>query len=97
MLTDLLRTIPGVQVFPGKHADEEVFMRGGQAILGPGLCRPDLRVMVRQSRTTTTFPINSLVAMDEIRAVEVYTHSSLVPDGVSVAERSAAPSSSGLR
>jgi hypothetical protein len=55
VLTDLLRTVPGVMVLPGARSGEDVFMRGGQAILGSGLCRPDCGSMGCASRTTSCF------------------------------------------
>jgi len=79
VLTDLLRTIPGVMILPGQHSGEDVFMRGGQAILGSGLCRPDILVDGVRVANDAAFPFNSLVQTSEIRAVEVYAHSTLVP------------------
>jgi hypothetical protein len=79
VLTDLLRTVPGVMVLPGKRSSEDVFMRGGQAILGSGLCRPDFMVDGVRVSNDEMFPINSIVSTGEIRAVEVYAHSALVP------------------
>jgi len=79
VLTDLLRTVPGVQILPGKRANEDIYMRGGQAILGRGLCRPDIRVDGVQVANDEFFPVNSIVGVDEIRAVEVYAHASMLP------------------
>jgi hypothetical protein len=79
VLTDLLRTVPGVQILPGKRANEDIYMRGGQAILGGGLCRPDIRVDGVQIANDELFPVNSIVSVDEIRAVEVYAHASMLP------------------
>jgi hypothetical protein len=79
VLTDLLRTVPGIQILPGKRANEDIYMRGGQAILGGGLCRPDIRVDGVQVANDELFPVNSIVGVDEIRAVEVYAHASMLP------------------
>ena len=54
-------------------------MRGGQAILGTGMCRPDIRVDGVARRERRDFPLNAIVSMEQIRAVEVYAHASLVP------------------
>jgi len=79
VLTDILRTIPGVQILPGKRSGEDIFMRGGQAILGSGLCRPNLYIDGARSANDADFPINSMVPVSEVRAIEVYPHASLVP------------------
>ena len=79
VLTDLLRTIPGVQVLPGQRSGEDVFMRGGLAILGSGLCRPDIYIDGARITNDPLFPFNSVVPMTEIRAVEVYPHPALAP------------------
>lgn len=78
VVTDLLRTVPGVMVVPTAGSGETVLMRGGQG-LGNGVCRPDVwfdgaRVTIDQS-----FPLNSLVSPSDIRAIEVYAHAALVP------------------
>ena len=79
VMTDLLRRIPGVQILPGKRSGEDVYMRGGQAILGSGMCRPDIRVDGSLVVNDENFPINNIVSMDQIRALEVYAHATLVP------------------
>jgi hypothetical protein len=79
VMTDLLRRIPGVQILPGKRSGEDVYMRGGQAILGSGMCRPDIRVDGSLVVNDENFPINFIVNMDQIRAIEVYAHATLVP------------------
>lgn len=79
VVTDVLRSIPGVHILPGKRANEDIYMRGGQAILGSGMCRPDIRVDGSLVVNDEMFPVNAIVSMDQIRAVEVYAHSSLVP------------------
>ena len=79
VMTDVLRTIPGVAVLPGKRANEDVYMRGGHGILGTGMCRPDVRVDGSLVANDELFPFNSIVSMDQIRAIEVYAHASLVP------------------
>jgi hypothetical protein len=79
VITDVLRSVPGVQILPGKRANEDVWMRGGLGILGSGWCRPDVRVDGSLVANDELFPFNSIVSMDQIRAVEVYSHASLVP------------------
>jgi hypothetical protein len=79
VMTDVLRTIPGVAVLPGKRSGEDVYMRGGLGILGSGMCRPDVRVDGSLVTNDELFPFNSIVSMDQIRAIEVYAHASLVP------------------
>lgn len=79
VLTDLLRSIPGVQILPGKRSNEDIFMRGGLGILGSGLCRPDIRVDGVLVANDELFPVNSIVTVDQIRAVEVYAHASMLP------------------
>lgn len=79
VLTDLLRTVPGVMVLPGQRSGEDVFMRGGQAILGSGFCRPDFWIDGVRVSNDELFPVNSMVSTGEIRALEVYAHSALVP------------------
>jgi hypothetical protein len=79
VLTDLLRMVPGVQVLPGRRSGYDVFMRGGQAILGGGLCRPVLMIDGARVTNDENFPVNSMVTTNDIRAVEVYAHAALVP------------------
>jgi hypothetical protein len=74
LLTDLLRTLPGVYVVPSVWGGVDVLMRGGS-----GLCRPDLVIDGGRQINDSTFPINTLVWANELRAVEVYTRSSSVP------------------
>ena len=78
-LTDVLRTVPGVMIVPSRYASEDVLMRGGEAVLGPGTCRPDIYIDGSRVANDPTFPINSLVLVDEVRAVEVYSRPVLVP------------------
>jgi hypothetical protein len=79
VVTDVLRTIPGVHILPSKRGNEDIYMRGGQAILGTGMCRPDIRVDGSLVVNDVMFPVNAIVSMDQIHAVEVYAHASLVP------------------
>jgi len=72
LLTDLLRTIPGVRVLP-------TIWGGVDAVMGPGHCRPDLVIDGSRQINDETFPINTLVWANELRAVEVYTQPSSVP------------------
>jgi hypothetical protein len=77
-LTDLLRTIPGVQVVPSQFGGDDVLMRGGLG-LGSGLCRPTLLIDGARVVNDPAFPVNALVGANQIRAVEVYARSSQVP------------------
>ena len=77
-LTDLLRTLPGVYVVPTTWGGYDALMRGGPGA-GSGMCRPDLVVDGSRLLNDAAFPINSLVWANELRAIEVYNHSYLVP------------------
>jgi hypothetical protein len=77
-LTDILRAVPGVQVLPTSRGSAP-FMRGGMAILGSGLCRPEVWIDGARVTNDPTFRFNSLVQASEVRAVEVYPHAALVP------------------
>jgi carboxypeptidase family protein/TonB-dependent receptor-like protein len=79
MLTDLLRTVPGVLIVPSRYSGEDVLMRGGQGILGPGTCRPDLYIDGSRIANDPTFPINSIVMVNDLRAIEVYARPASVP------------------
>ena len=76
-LTDLLRTLPGVYVVPSQWGGEDVLMRGGSG--GAGLCRPELVIDGSRQINDATFPVNTLVWANELRAVEVYSRSIFVP------------------
>lgn len=78
-LTDLLRTIPGVRIVPSRYSSEDVLMRGGEGVLGPGTCRPEIYIDGSRISNDPTFPINSLVLPNELRALEVYTRPATVP------------------
>ena len=78
-LTDILRMVPGVLIVPSRYASEDVLMRGGEAVLGGGTCRPDIYIDAARVANDPTFPINSLVLVNEVRAVEVYARPALVP------------------
>ena len=78
-LTDLLRTIPGVMIVPSRYSSEDVLMRGGEAVLGSGVCRPDIYIDGARIANDPTFPINSLVIVSELKALEVYTRPATVP------------------
>jgi hypothetical protein len=77
-LTDLLRTLPGVYVVPSVWGGDDVLMRGG-AGLGSGMCRPDLVIDGSRQINDPTFPVNTLVWANELRAVEVYSRATQVP------------------
>ena len=78
-LTDLLRTLPGVYVVPSTWGGDDVLMRGGPG-LGRGLCRPDLVIDGSRQINDATFPVNTLVWANELRAVEVYEPSVVPPE-----------------
>jgi hypothetical protein len=54
-----------------------VLMRGGPG--GGGLCRPDLVIDGSRQINDATFPVNTLVWANELRAVEVYSRPMSVP------------------
>jgi hypothetical protein len=71
VLTDLLRSMPGIRMTPGRFSSHVVRMRHPK---GFGFCTPEfivdnVRVMVDED-----FPIDNLIPMDDINAVEVYTN-----------------------
>jgi hypothetical protein len=70
-LTDLLRTVPGIRLVPGRFGSDEVFMRDRY---GHGVCRPEFIVDNVRMFVDRDFPMNSVVPMDDIAAVEVYTN-----------------------
>jgi len=72
LLTDLLRTIPGIHVVP-------TVWGGVDAVMGSGHCRPDLVIDGSRQINDPTFPLNTLVWANELRAVEVYTNPLRVP------------------
>ena len=78
-LTDLLRTIPGVQIVPSRYSSEDVLMRGGEGVLGGAHVARRSISTARGSSNDPTFPINSLVLANELRALEVYTRPATVP------------------
>ena len=74
-LTDLLRTVPGVSVMPGRYGGEVVLMRAAMH----GRCRPEVFIDGTRIFNDPYFPLNSIVPMQDIRAVEVYARSLTVP------------------
>ncbi|HEX5072486.1 MAG TPA: DUF2012 domain-containing protein [Gemmatimonadaceae bacterium] len=72
LLTDLIRTIPGIRVVP-------TIWGGVEPVMGPGHCRPDLIIDGSRQINDPTFPFNTLVWANELRAVEVYTNPLKVP------------------
>ena len=72
LLTDLLRTIPGVRVVP-------TIWGGVEPVMSAGNCRPDLIIDGSRQINDPTFPLNTLVWANELRAVEVYTNPLKVP------------------
>jgi hypothetical protein len=79
VLTDLLRSVPGVLVVPGKRSGYDVFMRGGLAVLGNGYCRPDVWVDGSRITNDELFPFDMMVSVHDVRAVEVYARGGIVP------------------
>jgi hypothetical protein len=77
-LSDLLRMVPGVMVVPGQVGGDDILMRGGLGF-GSGLCRPDLYIDGVRVVNDPSFPLNSLVWVSELQAVEVYNRAALVP------------------
>jgi len=77
-VTDLLRMTPGVMVVPSPYGGEDVLMRGG-AGLGSGLCRPSLVVDGIRVANDPAFPINSLVGVNDVRTIEIYSRPAFVP------------------
>ncbi len=73
LLTDLLRGIPGIRVVPSIWGGVDVAM-------SPGNCRPDLVIDGSRQINDPTFPLNTLVWANELRAVEVYTNPLKVPE-----------------
>ena len=72
LLTDLLRGIPGVRVVPSIWGGVDVVMSAGN-------CRPDLVIDGSRQINDPTFPLNTLVWANELRAVEVYSNPLKVP------------------
>jgi carboxypeptidase family protein len=72
LLTDLLHAIPGVRVVP-------TIWGGVEPVMSPGNCRPDLIIDGSRQIKDATFPLNTLVWANELRAVEVYTNPLTVP------------------
>ena len=72
LLTDLLRGIPGVRVVPS-------IWGGVEPVMSAGNCRPDLIIDGSRQINDPTFPLNTLVWANELRAVEVYTNPMKVP------------------
>ena len=74
-LTDLLRMVPGVSVMPSRFGGEDVLMRADIT----GRCRPEVFIDGARMFNDPSFPLNSIVATQDIRAVEVYSRSLTVP------------------
>jgi hypothetical protein len=79
VITDLLRTVPGVLVVPGKRSGMDILMRGGHGILGTGYCRPDMWIDGVRVTNDELFPFDMMVSTMDLRAVEVYARNSTVP------------------
>lgn len=72
LLTDLIRGIPEVHVVP-------TIWGGVDVVMSRGNCRPDLIIDGSRQINDATFPINTLVWANELRAVEVYTNPLRIP------------------
>ena len=72
LLTDLVRGIPGIRVVP-------TIWGGVEPVMSPGNCRPALVIDGSRQINDSTFPLNTLVWANELRAVEVYTNPLKVP------------------
>ena len=72
--TELLRTMRGVRIAPGRFGSDMVMMRDK---LGNGYCAPQFIVDNIRVAVGEQFPIDVLVRIDQIIAVEVY--SNIVP------------------
>ena len=72
LLTDLVRGIPGIHVVP-------TIWGGVEPVMSQGNCRPDLIIDGSRQINDPTFPLNTLVWANELRAVEVYTNPLKVP------------------
>ena len=70
-LTDLLRTMPGIRMTPGKFMGYVVRMREPH---GMGFCAPSVIVDNIRMTIDDDFPLDQLVPMEEINTVEVYTN-----------------------
>ena len=70
-LTDLLRTVPGIRMTPGRFTADVVRMRNK---FGLGYCTPDFYVDNIRVLVDEDFPIDNVVPMDDVMAVEVYTN-----------------------
>lgn len=73
-MSDLLRTMRGVRMVPGPFFDDVVLMRDK---LGNGYCEPQFIVDNMRVAIGPNFPIDVMVPMRDVVAVEVY--STIVP------------------
>ena len=71
VLTDLLRTMPGIRVIPNRFGADEVWIRERR---GLGFCRPEFIVDNIRMVVDQDFPVNSIVPMSDVLALEVYTN-----------------------
>jgi len=71
VLTDLLRNMPGIRMVPGRFSSYVVRMRSPK---GFGFCQPEFIVDNVRVFVDDDFPIDNIVPMDDINAVEVYTN-----------------------
>ena len=71
VLTDLLRSMAGIRMYPGRFSSYVVMMRDPR---GNGLCQPTVVVDNVRLIVDEDFPIDAIVPMDDINAIEVYTN-----------------------
>ena len=71
VLTDLLRSMAGIRMYPGRLSSYVVLMRDPR---GNGLCEPTIVVDNVRMVVDEGFPIDNIVPMDDINAIEVYTN-----------------------
>jgi len=69
VLTDVLRMVPGIRVVHGRFSDAVVMRDRG----GFGFCRPEFIVDNVRMMVDDGFPVNWMVQMNDVLAVEVYT------------------------
>ena len=71
VLTDLLRSMPGIRMYPGRFSSYTILMRDRN---GNGLCTPTVIVDNIRMIVDADFPIDAIVPMEDINAIEVYTN-----------------------
>ena len=72
--TDVLRTVPGVQLAPGNAGTTMILMRGGA-----GQCLPDVYLDGTRLRQTRDVDVDAFVNPSSLEGVEVYTSAATAP------------------